>query len=325
MAEPLAVTVVVPTRNRWPLASLTALPSVLGQEDVVLELVVVDDGSSDETPARLADLAARDSRVHVLRNDTSQGVAAARNRGIAAASAPWIAFLDDDDVWSPRKLAAQLEAAERDGATWVFSGAIAMTSAGEPLYEYYFPDPAIVREQLRRSAVVPAGASNVMSRTSLLRDLGGFDEHLSMLADWDMWIRLSEAGTPAVVREVHVAVLHHSSSGHAVTDQSRELEALVRKHAARTPAVEVDPDVLGHGRWVASEHSRVGRRRQAAWLYARDAWRHRSPTNVLRAVDALLGKQLSARTVRRGSRATRDVPVVAPVWLARTPYVRDRG
>jgi glycosyltransferase involved in cell wall biosynthesis len=322
VAKQPAVTVVIPTKNRWPLASLTALPSALGQKDVDLELVIVDDGSTDETPRALADLAEDDPRVHVLRNITSRGVAAARNCGIAAAQAPWVAFLDDDDLWSPRKLARQLEALEREPSSWVYSGAIAVTSESELLYEYYFPEPARIRSQLLRSAVVPAGASNVMARTALVRDLGGFDERLSMLADWDMWIRIADSGEPAVVRDVDVAVLHHALSGHAVTDQTRELEILIAKHAARTPVVKIDPDVLGHGRWVASEHSRAGLRRRAAWLYARDAWRHRSPTNLLRAADALLGKRPSSFILRR--RPLSNVPT-APAWLARAAYLRDRG
>src|SRR5919109_858912 len=96
------VTVVIPTKDRWDLLSTAALPSALGQEDVDLEVVVVDDGSTDETPDHVVGL--RDPRLRIVRHDRSLGVAQARNAGIRAANSDWIAFLDDDDVWAPRKL-----------------------------------------------------------------------------------------------------------------------------------------------------------------------------------------------------------------------------
>src|SRR5690348_694187 len=96
------ISVVIPTRNRWDLLSRSGLSAALMQEDVDVEIIVVDDGSTDETPARLAAL--EDPRVTVIRHDQPRGVAAARNRGIAAARGEWLAFLDDDDLWAPDKL-----------------------------------------------------------------------------------------------------------------------------------------------------------------------------------------------------------------------------
>ncbi len=327
MADPPAVSVIVPTKNRWPILSRTALPSALGQEGVELEVVIVDDGSTDETAGRLAELASTDARVRVLRHDSSAGVAAARNAGITAARAPWVAFLDDDDVWSPRKLAAQLEAAARAGTSWVYSGAIAVTRDGDVLYEYYFPEPAIVADQLRRSAVVPAGASNVVARAEVIRELGGFDEQLSMLADWDLWIRLSETDRPASLRDVHVAVLYHSGSGHAVTDQSAELELLIRKHAARTPPVvdSIPTFSATDDGWRVSTAGRAftGRLRGSTRATGGDT---AVPTNALRALDALLGKRIGSRIVSRGVGRDGSSPAVAPpTWLVQAPYFHDRG
>src|SRR5688500_342442 len=94
------VTVVIPTRDRWNLLERRALRSVLAQEDVRLEVVVVDDGSSEPAPPSIE----RDERVRVVRHETSRGVPAARNTGIGEATAAWTAFLDDDDLWAPRKL-----------------------------------------------------------------------------------------------------------------------------------------------------------------------------------------------------------------------------
>src|ERR687896_831399 len=116
------VTVVIPTRSRWDLLSTAALPSALAQEDVEIEVIVVDDGSSDTTPDALAELA--DPRVRVLRHQRARGVARARNAGIAAARGEWIAFLDDDDLWSPRKLRLQLERAADTKAHVLYTGVI---------------------------------------------------------------------------------------------------------------------------------------------------------------------------------------------------------
>jgi len=101
-----AVSVVLPTWNRAPLLP-EVVGSVLAQSLTDFELLVVDDGSSDETPAALGELAARDSRVQALRKENG-GTASARNAGAAAARAPWIAFLDSDDLWEPEYLASQL-------------------------------------------------------------------------------------------------------------------------------------------------------------------------------------------------------------------------
>ncbi|HWC32537.1 MAG TPA: glycosyltransferase family 2 protein, partial [Actinomycetota bacterium] len=131
MSPPPEVTVVIPTRDRWSLLATAALPAALVQEDVDLEVVVVDDGSRDETPERLAELT--DPRLRVIRNLEPLGVAQARNAGIAAARGRWLAFLDDDDLWSPRKLRTQLDAARAAGASFVYAGVINVDEYGSAL------------------------------------------------------------------------------------------------------------------------------------------------------------------------------------------------
>ena len=115
------VSVVVPTHDRRRLLVQT-LGSILGQREVDLEVLVVDDGSRDGTAEVVAGLG--DARVRLLRHDTPQGVAAARNRGIAEATGTWLAFCDDDDLWAPDKLARQLQAAHQTGRGWVYTGEV---------------------------------------------------------------------------------------------------------------------------------------------------------------------------------------------------------
>ena len=96
---------VVPTHNRSRLLT-TTLRSVLWQHDVDLEVIVVDDGSTDDTAQVVAGLG--DPRIRRVHHPTPQGVSAARNRGIAEATSDWVAFVDDDDLWAPDKLTRQL-------------------------------------------------------------------------------------------------------------------------------------------------------------------------------------------------------------------------
>ena len=97
----VAATVVIPTRNRPDLLCLT-LTSVLRQRDVDLQVIVVDDGSTEDTAGVVS--RSGDHRVRVLRQATSKGVSTARNVGLSEVTTEWVAFCDDDDLWSPDKL-----------------------------------------------------------------------------------------------------------------------------------------------------------------------------------------------------------------------------
>jgi glycosyltransferase involved in cell wall biosynthesis len=151
-----------------------SLQSVLEQVDVALEVIVVDDGSSDATPARLAEL--DDPRLRVQRNASSRGVASARNLGLSHARAEWIAFLDDDDLWAPRKLRSQLERAAASGAGFVYTGTVVIDDDTGPV-QVEPVEPEDLRQGLLQHNVV-GGPSTVLVRTDLVRDAGGFDERL---------------------------------------------------------------------------------------------------------------------------------------------------
>ena len=116
-----ATTVVIPTRNRRELL-LSTLRSVLAQREVDVDVVVVDEGSDDGTADAVRLLG--EPRARVVRHDTPKGLPAARNAGLAEATAEWIAFCDDDDLWAPDKLALQLAAARRASAVWCCAGAV---------------------------------------------------------------------------------------------------------------------------------------------------------------------------------------------------------
>jgi glycosyltransferase involved in cell wall biosynthesis len=322
----LEVTVVIPTRDRWPSLSTRALSSALAQEDVELEVVVVDDGSLDETADGV--MALNDLRVRLLRNESPLGPSAARNRGIQAARAPWVAFLDDDDLWAPRRVRAQLDVAQAARAEWGYAATVVVDECGSVLRVPPVLDPARAAETLLRGNRIWGGPSAVIARTTVLRRLNGFDEGLRCFEDWDLWIRLSQTGRPAACEQLLVAHVEHPGSTvfrHDV-DVLGQHERMLGKHRAVTPA-----DRLGVLEWLAEEEAQAGRRLGAARLYLTAAFRYRSAGNLLAAAGALAGarglravaalhRSLRGRThLDRGEASTElaDLPWLAPLRVER--------
>ena len=203
------VSVVVPTRNRSRLLAIS-LRSVLRQRGVNLEVIVVDEGSTDDTPAVVA--AFCDARVRVIRHDVPRGVSTARNAGAADARGEWVAFLDDDDLWAPDKLAHQLNAALIAGREWAYTGSVSIVDGGRIVHGQPPPAPEEVTAALPRYNAIPGGGSNVVVRRETLRRVGPFDTRLRNTEDWEMWIRLAQAGHPAWVCRPLMAYRVHASN-----------------------------------------------------------------------------------------------------------------
>jgi glycosyltransferase involved in cell wall biosynthesis len=271
--------------------STAALPSALGQEGVEFEVVVVDDGSTDDTAEQLADL--REPRVRVVNHGCPRGVAQARNAGIAAAHGAWIALLDDDDLWSPSKLRTQLAAAATEGAVFAYGGAAALTEDRTWVCSLAPPDPQTLPSVLLQRNVLWGGCSNVLVRTDVIRGLGGFDERLFQLTDWDLWIRLSQAGRAAACSEVLVGCIEHRRSMLLTSkpDVFEEFDYVDHKHrdARKDAGVEIDRRLFT--RWVALGHRRAGRRFRAAKMYAGSVARNRDLGSLPRAVAAPFGER----------------------------------
>jgi glycosyltransferase involved in cell wall biosynthesis len=304
--RPTEVSVVIPTRNRWELLSRHGLASALGQEDVEVEVIVVDDGSDDGSAERLEELG--DPRVRVLRRPERGGQALALNAGVGAARGEWLAFLDDDDVWSPRKLREQLDAAQRAGADFVYASMVAIDPAGAVIEALPSPPPDQVRRLLRRQNVLRC-PSSVMARAELVRRIGGFDEKLNELTDWDFFIRLADEGRPAACEEPLVGYLVHPQNRRLRQDSDveKEFRYLAAKHAGSGLPLER----AGFSRWVAMGHLRAGRRLRAVGVYLGSALRDRDPGNAVRAGAALLGE----RAFKARRRLVAEKPEVS--WLER--------
>jgi glycosyltransferase involved in cell wall biosynthesis len=291
------VSVVVPTRNR-PRFLASTLKAILAQRDVQLEVIVVDDASDPW-------VSVREPSVRVVRHERARGTSAARNSGIAVATGDWLAFCDDDDVWAPDKLSAQLAATALVGASWVYAGDISVdqdlriVGGGPPLS----PQQAML--DLHRYNAVPGSASSVMVATNLLSRVGGFDTSLVLAADWDMWLRLARWGPPAAVHRPLVAIRQHR--GNASRDigvMLREIQLMGRRH-------RIAVDVAAHLRWAAWMRLEDGRPAAAAVCYLRAAARG-DVRSIARALVALA----APRIVERRRRVDRAWAECARRWLS---------
>jgi glycosyltransferase involved in cell wall biosynthesis len=299
------VSVIVPTRDRWSCLRRT-LRGAFSQEDVRLEVIVVDEASSDETPDGLRGLARKELRV--LRNERSRGQAAARNQGIEAARGEWLAFLDDDDLWAPWKLRRQLDAARGVGAGFAYASAVVVDEGLRPIEQHEAPPAEDLARPLIRGNAVPAGASNVLANADLVRSIGGFDERLNQLTDWELWLRLARSARAACCAELLLAYLYHPGNYvlRSTPEIWREFEHVAGRHAdfARETGASFDPAGLTF--WIAQRQAEMGLRFRAVRTYLRGAVHTRRPHHM----------RLAARTLVLGppkSRAVRDIP--SPEWL----------
>jgi glycosyltransferase involved in cell wall biosynthesis len=184
-----AVCVITPAYNQASYLT-QAVQSVLGQTCQDFELIVVDDGSTDDTPQVLAGI--HDPRVKVIRQPNA-GLSAARNTGLRACRAPYVTFLDADDFFMPDKLAvlsAYLEQHPEVGL--VGGGTQVVDQTGHPLRQTVkSPGKLGLFELLAGN---PFTVTSVMVRKEWIDRVGTFDETLRACEDWDMWLRLAYAG-----------------------------------------------------------------------------------------------------------------------------------
>ena len=187
MKQPL-FSVVIPVRNRATTLA-RAIDSVLQQSITDLELLIIDDGSNDRTP-ELVDSYSTDNRVRYFRQD-HQGVSAARNFGIGKARAKYIAFLDSDDQWLPKKLALQYQFFAQNpqfrivqtNEIWIRNGV--RVNAG---IVHRKQDGDIFQPSLMRCLITP---SSVVMDAQLIAEIGCFDTKLPACEDYDLWLRIT--------------------------------------------------------------------------------------------------------------------------------------
>ncbi|WP_277541512.1 glycosyltransferase family 2 protein [Haloarcula laminariae] len=235
MSEP-RVSVVIPTYERADVVG-RAIDSALAQTVDDIEVVVVDDGSSDDTETVVESY--DDERVRYRAHGTNRGVSAARNTGVAAARGEYVAFLDSDDEWLPRKLERQLATLAGRGEEWVGAycevATAGLSTAGrvasfvsETLFRSQAPREGgrELAEALLSMQVFMGPGSTLLVERAVLTEAGGFDEGLSIYEDWDLVLRVLAVGKLAHVPEP-LALTHFTGDAPAeayVENDRRYLE-----------------------------------------------------------------------------------------------------
>ena len=303
--QPLPVSVVIPVYNRLD-RLVAAVDSVRRQQCPPREVVVVDDGSTEgaaeEVLGRAGTPAPGTPRLRVVRQENG-GPSRARNRGIALAEQPWIAFLDADDLWEPDKLALQWRAVQRHPAAVLVS--TDWRRPGTPRPERPIPPARRQRRAARRVAWLNRfQTSTVLARRAVLVDAGLFAPEMDGLEDWDMWLRVVARGP--WVHIPYPLVLYWDTPGGVSKDTRRayrvgaeRLTAYRERRAdARVSGLVGDRLLLWHHLRFALAFWRLGDREMGRRALA-TAWRPGTRLATLGVALSAMGPYLWGRVRAR--------------------------
>ncbi len=277
-ANPL-VSVVMPCFNREATV-LEAVESVLTQDYNPIELIAVDDRSTDSTVAILESV--NDPRLRILHNSGPRGPSQARNCGIRSTTAPWIAFQDSDDIWLPGKLKRQMDCLQGSSFVAAYCGMLIKKDA-HPDTPTQYRRPASETSPLEGDILPSLARENYIStqmlvvRRDILEQVGDFDEALPALVDWELMLRIASTGPVAFIDEnLVVQRMSENSVTHSRQKRLAAQEHILQKHAT---LLERYPGVLAHHHHrIAGGYKAIGEYSPAAnhgWA----AWRAR-PHNL---------------------------------------------
>ncbi len=320
------VAVILPSYNRRDVLA-QAVKSVLDQTYTNLRCIVVDNGSTDGTAELLASF--QDPRLGTVSHDKPLGPGGARNLGMAAAtSAPWVAFLDSDDIWAPAKLGRQLEALNANpSARW---SAISWTTVDANLTvlnatrlrpgplldpQGVLVEPEELLRQLCNDNHLPVLTSAVLVSRDLVDKVGSFDPHMPIGEDWDYYVRLARE-SPLLFLDLPL-VACRVWEGQTTVDWPavmRGISAVRRRHLQPNEAPFDRHHLAGWEQEAARRHLVAHRRLEAGWAYMRAAWLGRAPGQLAYALASVGWPQLALRRLRRIEIARR----LPEGWHART-------
>lgn len=191
-AEASLVSVIMPAYNAQRFIR-EAIASVIAQTHTNWELLVLDDGSSDDTCAVVEDMAAKDERIRFIKNPSNMGVAKTRNRGLDLCRGDYVAFLDSDDVWHPEKLTSQISVMKREDAKLSYTSYAIVDEFGEPCKNaYVVPDHVSFEEMLKENLI---GCSTVMLSSDIVKQYRFATDFYH--EDYCLWLDILKAGHKA--------------------------------------------------------------------------------------------------------------------------------
>jgi len=220
------ISVVIPTHNRADLL-MRAVQSAVLQTYKDIEIIVVSDGSTDNTAELMRVQGKKDTRISFIEYHPAGGGNTARNLGVECASGEYVAFLDDDDEWMPNKLEKQMKVfAENPDIGLVCTG-ITVVYVDEKIRYNSIPN---LQGDLRRQILlknVIGTTSSVIVKKNLVLDTGGFDTKLIALQDYDLWIRICQRTKVGVVNEACLNYYNYTKSKQVSSDTIKYSDAFI--------------------------------------------------------------------------------------------------
>jgi glycosyltransferase involved in cell wall biosynthesis len=248
---PLSIAAIIPTYN-YAHGIKAAIASVLNQTLPPVEIIVVDDGSTDGTRNVLDTYGSRITCLY----QQNRGASAARNAGVLATNCEWVAFLDHDDEWYPDKLACQAASVVESGAEFCYTGYERFAN-GQFEETIDPPGPSQLFPEIRFQNVLGPSSMYLVRRSTFV-SLGGFDERLgASCEDWELAVRLARASRSVKVSQTLMRYNYHSSNASFKYRNLLQKELLIE-------------NTLLAG--TAGLNRMITRRKVRAAIYARAAW-----------------------------------------------------
>ncbi len=226
--EKPVVSAIIPTYNRSNLLD-RAIKSVLNQTYQDLELLVVDDGSEDNTQQLVQQF--NDPRIHYIRHEVNKGAPTARNTGIKNSRGKYIAFLDSDDQWLPKKLEKQLGlffTTDLTNVGLIYTGSLILTEPGGKIVRKQIPSQRgyVFEKMLKQGNIVAGGGSSALIKKSCFDEVGLFHEGLPAGQDHEMWLRISRVFPVDFVKEVQV--IKYTEAENRITERAWAKEKRIK-------------------------------------------------------------------------------------------------
>jgi len=278
-----------------------AINSVLSQAFEDYEFIIVDDGSTDNSPEIIKRYAEQDARIVVIAKSNT-GLADSLNVGIQQACGEWIARLDADDICEPARLEKQLaKARSNPSLVFIGSGLLVIDENGTVLKIFRYPaSHGLLVRNLRTARKFPPHSS-AFYRTDVVRSIGGYRTRIRRSEDWDLWLRLSEVGQLAAMDEPLVRIRKHSGQiSHDESGRRQKIDStvaivsyLLRRYGFPDPIAADDEMFESFRAWV---ENRLDQERAFAFfdycegVKAVIAEMHKSPSALLAATKHIVSE-----------------------------------